>query len=53
MTRFRRKSAALNLVRIIPVWHRGGAEIMSNQNNKNEKGGRVPSSIMLRRVSRG
>ena len=21
MTRFRRKSAALNLVRIIPVWH--------------------------------
>ncbi len=23
MTRFRRKSAALNLVRIIPVWHVG------------------------------
>ena len=24
MTRFRRKSAALNPVRIIPVWHHGG-----------------------------
>ena len=24
MTRLRRKSAALNLVRIIPVWHHGG-----------------------------